>query len=102
MHPWLAFICFFRILFGRTLPAEVARFLPEGTKALPPGDDKAAADKTAADKAGADKAKSDKADKTTADKAAAAEPKPEKKSPPLAQHHRDGALALLALLQREG
>ena len=41
MHPWLAFLCFFRILFGRTLPTEAAQFLPEGAKPkqLPSGDE---------------------------------------------------------------
>ena len=84
MHPWLAFLCFFRILFGRRLPAEAVEFLPEGAeppKQLP--------------------------EKTAAKPEPKPEPKPEKKEPekpkvPLAQHHRDGALALLALLQREG
>jgi hypothetical protein len=81
MHPWLAFLCFFRILFGRRLPAEAVKYLPEGA-AEPP------------------KALPEKAE-------AKPEPRPEKKEPekpkvPLAQHHRDGALALLALLQREG
>ncbi len=86
MHPWLAFLCFFRILFGRKLPAEAVRFLPEGDlgapKALPAGEPAAK--------------------KAEAPVEAKPEPKPEKKGPPLAQHHRDGALALLALLQREG
>lgn len=82
MHPWLAFLCFIRVLFGRTLPADAVQFLPEGArpKALPA---------------------------TTGDQPAPKVDKPvdkpvEKKSPSLAQHHRDGALALLALLQREG
>jgi hypothetical protein len=89
MHPWLAFLCFFKILFGRKLPAEAVRFLPEGVeppKALPAGE-------PAAKKPEAKKAEPE----------AKPEPKPvEKKAPALAQHHRDGALALLALLQREG
>src|SRR6476661_5051706 len=90
MHPWLAFVYFFRMLFGRGLPSEAVQFLPEGAvpKQLP--------------------AKADKADKGSGDKA---EAKPEVKKEPekvekpkvsTAQHHRDGALALLALLQREG
>jgi len=36
MHPWLALACFFRILFGRQLPAGASRFLPTPAKALPP------------------------------------------------------------------
>ena len=81
MHPWLAFLCFFRLLFGRKLPAEAAQYLPESVqpKQLP---------------------------ETTArvpDKPEKPVEKPvEKPKVPLAQHHRDGALALLALLQREG
>jgi hypothetical protein len=74
----LAFACFFRLLFGKKLPADAAKFLPEGAiqKQLP-------------------------------------EPAPPPKEPEkprvedkpklaAGQHQRDGALALLALLQREG
>lgn len=88
MHPWLAFLCFFKILFGRKLPPEAARFLPEGTepaKALPAPEAK----------------KVEAAPATQAEKLEKAE-KVERKAPALVQHHRDGALALLALLQREG
>jgi hypothetical protein len=88
MHPWLAFLYFFRMLFGRKLPADAVRFLPEGAeapKALPSGEP------------AAKKVEAKKPEPETKP-----EPKPEKKAPPLAQHHRDGALALLALLQREG
>jgi hypothetical protein len=83
MHPWLAFVCFFKILFGRTLPAEAAKFLPETErpKALPPADKPV-----------------DKPVEKPVEKPVAKEP--EKR--PLVQHHKDGALALLALLQREG
>src|SRR5688500_17369264 len=75
----LAFACFFRLLFGKRLPADAANYLPEGAipKQLP-----------------------------------APEPPPVKEpekprveeKPKLAagNHQRDGALALLALLQREG
>ncbi|HUS33423.1 MAG TPA: DUF2760 domain-containing protein [Kofleriaceae bacterium] len=82
MHPLLAFLCFFRILFGRRLPAEAVQFLPEGTepKQLP--------EKVEA--------------KPEVKPEPKAEPKPEKPKVPTSQHHRDGALALLALLQREG
>jgi hypothetical protein len=67
----LAWVCFFRILFGKQLPTDAAKFLPapEQPKLPPP------------------------------------EPKPEPKPQPkvsAAQHHKEGALALLALLQREG
>ncbi len=86
MHPWLAFLCFFRLLFGRTLPAEAAEFLPEEVKP-----------------------------KQLPERVPEAEPKAETKvvervvekvvekpKVSIAQHHREGALALLALLQREG
>jgi hypothetical protein len=89
MHPWLAFISFWKLLFGARLPAEAAKFLPEGAsaKALP----------------------EPKAEK--ADNAAKVEPKViekivekivEKPGKPVAASQREGALALLALLQREG
>jgi hypothetical protein len=82
---FLAFLCFVRILFGKTLPPGAMKFLPEGTppvSRLPPA-------------------------------APAQLPRPEVQEPrearearepkvSAAQHHRDGALALLALLQREG
>lgn len=70
----LAWICFFRILFGKRLPTDAAKFLPESTeppKQLPPVVTEKPADK----------------------------PQPKVS---VAQHHKEGALALLALLQREG
>ena len=83
MHPWLAFLCFFRLLFGRKLPAQAAAYLPE--EALP---------KQLPERA---------AEPAPAPAQEAAKPRePEKPRAALAQHHRDGALALLALLQREG
>ena len=85
MHPLLAFVCFFRILFGRKLPAEAVKYLPEDAlpKALPaPAPVAKAADKPVEKVVEKEKEK----------------PKPVA----TAQHHRDGALALLALLQREG
>jgi hypothetical protein len=91
MHPWLAFLCFFKILFGRKLPPEAVQFLPEGAeppKALPSGEPKVEPKKVEA-----------KTVEAAADKAERKEP--ERKTP-VAQYHRDGALSLLALLQREG
>ncbi len=78
MHPILAFIYFFRMLFGRKLPADAVQFLPEGAvpKQLP--------------------AKTEVVEKVVE---RVVEKKQEDKR---AVHHRDGALALLALLQREG
>jgi hypothetical protein len=86
----LAFRCFFRLLFGRGLPADAAAFLPEGPAprpALP-------APKPEAQRA------------VEARQEAPIKPVPPPRPAPsamdLAAHHRDGALALLALLQREG
>lgn len=82
MHPWIAFLCFFRVLFGKSLPQEAVQFLPEGTqppKALP----------------------EPKVEKPV-EKPVEKKVEPEKPKVNLAQYHRDGALALLALLQREG
>lgn len=103
MHPLLAFAYFFRMLFGRGLPADAVRFLPEGAvpKALPEGSKPAT-------KQPAEKAADKPATKQPTDKPAdvdKAPPKPKADDKPrvaVAQHHRDGALALLALLQREG
>ena len=76
MHPWLAFVYFFRMLFGQKLPADAVKFLP--AEALP---------------------------EQLPEKAPEKVEKPVEKPQPkisVSQHHRDGALALLALLQREG
>jgi hypothetical protein len=72
MHPWLAFVSFWKLLFGGTLPADAAKFLPEAPakKELPPPVEKPVV-------------------------------KDDKPKASAAQNHRDGALALLALLQRE-
>lgn len=95
----LAFSSFFRLLFGKQLAPEAAAYLPEGAV-------KAALPAPAAPKVEpvAEKAAEKVAEKV-ADKAAAAErerekEKDRKKSEGASQ--RDGALALLALLQREG
>ncbi len=80
MHPWLAFLCFFRLLFGRKLPAEAAEFLPEEQrpKQLPATTEK------------------------PVEKPVEKPKEPERPKVAVAQHQRDGALSLLALLQREG
>ena len=80
MHPWLAFLCFFRLLFGRKLPAEAAEFLPEEVKP---------------------KQLPERVPEPEA-KPVASIDRPAERKVPIAQHHREGALALLALLQREG
>jgi len=90
MRLFLAFACFFRILFGKKLPPSAAKYFPDDVKPK----QLAAPDK---DKP-ADKPRDKPADKP-ADKPV---DKPEKPKIATAQHHRDGALALLALLQREG
>jgi hypothetical protein len=83
MPVGLAFKSFFRLLFGKQLPPEAAAFLPEDAiKALLPASTKV------------DRPPDKIVDKP-AEKAAA----PQK---PLKEAHRDGALAMLALLQREG
>jgi len=72
MHPWLAFVYFFRMLFGQKLPADAVKFLP--AEALP---------------------------EQLPEKAPEKVEKPVEKPQPkisVSQHHRDGALAL----QREG
>jgi len=78
----LAFSCFFRILFGKKLPADAIKLLPETTTPAP------AVAPTAVAK--------------PAPVVVAKPAEPEKPRIATAQHHRDGALALLALLQREG
>lgn len=90
----MAFSCFFKLLFGGKLPADAVKFLPPGS-APPPALDQAppvaasAPTKTVKDDAG----KSAVVEKND---------KPEKPKTNTAGHHRDGALAMLALLQREG
>ncbi len=75
----LAFSCFFRILFGKPLPLDAARLLPAGEAPAPKVETKVV--------------------EKVVEKVIEREVKPKIS---VAQHHRDGALALLALLQREG
>jgi len=86
----LAFVCFFRILFGKKLPAGAVALLPETTTPVSQPAPKPVAAKPDAG--------------PEARPAPKLEPRPEPDRPRVstAQHHRDGALALLALLQREG
>jgi len=88
----LAFVCFFRILLGKKLPAEAAALLPETTTPVSQLPAPTPAPKPAVEA------------KPETKPAPKAEPRPEPDRPRVstAQHHRDGALALLALLQREG
>jgi len=83
----LAFRCFFKLLFVGKLPGAAAGYLPEAkpeAKALP-------------------EPKKEPAEKAEKAEKKAVEVKPViRPSGDLAANHRDGALALLALLQREG
>jgi hypothetical protein len=93
----LAFICFFRILFGKKLPPDAVKFLPE--EALPralPAATAASAPVPVPVPAPREPAKRPELEKRP-------EPPPaERPKASTAQHHKEGALALLALLQREG
>lgn len=116
----LAFRCFFKLLLGGDLPADAVRYLPEGATAgqLPEagaarrGDGSRAGDgesggeaaspagkgpARAADDAGA----ADRDDRGDGSDRAAAR-KPARSAAGTGELHRDGALAFLALLQREG
>lgn len=86
----LAFACFFKLLFGGKLPARAVEYLPEEAvkKALPEPKPEPKLAKPA-EKAAAEKPPEP------------AKPKPPK-PPDLTAQHTEGALALLALLQREG
>src|SRR5262245_56317574 len=86
----LAFQCFFLILFGKRLPLGAIKFLPETTTTESrPEPAPRPADKPAPRPEAARPASDGKLD---ADRPRIS----------AAQHHRDGALAMLALLQREG
>jgi hypothetical protein len=118
----LAFSSFFRLLFGGKLSPRAVEYLPEeALKALPAARDtrkdedesKAKAKPKAKDEpkakgtdkdAGKDTDTDTDKDKDKDKDKAKAEPKPAPKPHPadLSAHHTDGALALLALLQREG
>lgn len=83
---YLAFVCFFALLFRGRLPLQVAPFLPEGLQPLPPSTPQAPLPSVAATPA----------------------PTPPPPSKPVdmaankASLRGEGALALLSLLQREG
>src|SRR6185503_4074473 len=104
---FLAFVCFLRVLFGKKLPPEAMSYLPESaTPSLPapvpkPAEKPAARAEAVAKEAVAKEAVAKEA---VAKESAAREAKLEADKPraSAAQNHRDGALAMLALLQREG
>jgi hypothetical protein len=89
MRLLLAFSCFFRLLFTGRLPARAAAFLPASAVPIAP--------------AALPAAPAPAAPAPAAPAPAAARPEPVRAPTiDLASGHRDGALALLALLQREG
>jgi hypothetical protein len=92
----LAFVCFFRLLFGKKLPADAANFLPDEArpKALPAETGPPAPVPAPAPK------EPEKRPEQPAEPPA--ERPAERPKASAAQHHKEGALALLALLQREG
>lgn len=94
----LAFSCFFRLLFGAKLPERAAEYLPESARpALPEATTEAKADEATR------RAEQPEAERDEARPATKPEPqRPERRSGQQAEYHKDGALALLALLQREG
>ncbi len=104
MRFLLAFACFFRLLFGGKLPARAVTYLPEESarKLLESGreEDRAAEAETAEPKA--EKTEAESADKRAAKEEPSRREAPAKRPAGLAEQHREGALAMLALLQREG
>lgn len=116
----LAFSCFFRLLFRGKLPAEARAYLPAGAvaelgvggssgagkadvsvKASASVDAAAANEARAAAKAAEIEAAAARVVKE-AERAEKAEKAAERARANVAAHHRDGALAMLALLQRDG
>ena len=85
MHPVLAFISFWKLLFGAKLPAGAAKFLPETTASLPAAQSVSES---------VSESVSQSVSESVSEKPA---PKPNS-----AAQQREGALVLLALLQREG
>jgi hypothetical protein len=100
MRFLLAFACFFRLLFGAKLPASAAAYLPEeSARQLLAAGSKA----EAAEAAETEAEPEEKAGEAPNGKSEAKPEKPAPKRPAgLAEQHREGALAMLALLQREG
>jgi hypothetical protein len=81
MRFWLAFSSLFRLLFGMKLHPKAARYLPEGATPALPAPAKPVAETPAA---------------------APGIDRPAAKAPSAGEHRREGALAMLGLLQREG
>jgi len=102
----MAFRCFFRLLFGGTLPAEAVAYLPEDARpaALPRPDAEpaASAERTARPKPTAKAEPAQLVEDVPATRPAPRAPVPARKSASAVEQHTEGALAFLALLQREG
>jgi hypothetical protein len=95
MRFLLAFACFFRLLFGGKLPARAAAYLPEeSARQLLAGADEG--------KAGPDGEAAAEEAEVVAQPEVKRVPEPARRPTGLAEQHREGALAMLALLQREG
>lgn len=103
---FLAFVCFFRVLFGKQLPAEAIALLPAPEPPVSPRPSEPAREARPAKPANEAKPASEAKPAKEAKEAKEARPaEPARDDRPrvsAAQQHRDGALALLALLQREG
>ncbi|HEY0194721.1 MAG TPA: DUF2760 domain-containing protein [Kofleriaceae bacterium] len=100
---FLAFACFFRVLFGKQLPAGALALLPETTTPVsqPSGKEPVAVKEPAREpREPAREPAKEPAREPTKEPGRPKEPDRPRVS--TAQHHRDGAMALLALLQREG
>ncbi len=96
----MAFSCFFKLLFSGKLPAGAAQFLPQAVKALDaPATGVAASVQSLTQSEPAQAVKRDAVGITTS---VAVSDKAEKPKTNTVGHQRDGALAMLALLQREG
>ncbi len=105
----LAFSAFFRLLFGRNLPPEAVAYLPEAVLPRLPEPSAPQAVSVAVPVAKKEPAKKEPATEPATGAAkpiearpVEAKPEPEARRPSAAAQHRDGALAFLALLQREG
>ncbi len=104
---FLAFSAFFRLLFGGTLPPAAAAYLPESARPKLP--EPAKEPKKEPKKEPVKENKGETRPVAGADKPEPVKPEPvkpepvkEDRRPSAAAQHRDGALAFLALLQREG
>ncbi|MBK9032661.1 MAG: DUF2760 domain-containing protein [Myxococcales bacterium] len=96
----LAFSSFFRLILGKKLSPAVADYLPAELARLPAGEPA----KAKPEPAKPEPAKPEPAKSKPEPATEPAKPKPEPAKPKAdpAAAHRDGALALLALLQRDG